>query len=56
MEFTELGEHCCKCKQLDFCPTKCTDCNNNFCKDHWNIDKHNCLGSKKIKMWMSKLL
>ena len=34
MELEKLGKHCHTCKQLDYLPFKCGDCNNHYCKDH----------------------
>ncbi|XP_053550331.1 AN1-type zinc finger protein 2A isoform X2 [Bombina bombina] len=49
MEFPDLGKHCSEstCKQLDFLPLKCDACEDVFCKDHFNYNRHKCPSSFK---------
>ena len=49
MEFNHIGGICFKCKRQDFCPICCDKCNEMFCHDHYNQDKHAC-NVKKIKL------
>lgn len=44
MEFPDLGQHCSlpSCKILDFLPFNCDACHQIFCKDHFEVGKHNC--------------
>ena len=49
MEFPSVGKHCHECNQLDFLPFECKRCENNFCRKHINLDKHNCPGTPRYK-------
>lgn len=44
MEFPELGQRCSlqDCKQLDFLPFTCANCQQVFCKNHYITSAHDC--------------
>ncbi|KAH8548605.1 hypothetical protein BGW37DRAFT_523089 [Umbelopsis sp. PMI_123] len=44
MELLDIGKHCnlISCRQLDFLPLKCPDCQFSFCQEHSHQDAHNC--------------
>ncbi|XP_065199729.1 AN1-type zinc finger protein 1-like [Planococcus citri] len=44
MEFPELGQQCSlqDCKQLDFLPFTCANCQQIFCKNHYITSAHDC--------------
>ena len=44
MEFGDLGKHCHICKQIDFLPFFCEDCQHYYCLDHRD---HGCLDKKQ---------
>lgn len=43
-EFTELGKHCQfkGCNRQDFLPFNCKYCRVWFCKNHWEVNNHQC--------------
>ncbi|XP_068940943.1 AN1-type zinc finger protein 2A isoform X1 [Petaurus breviceps papuanus] len=49
MEFPDLGVHCSEktCKQLDFLPLNCDACDQVFCKDHVQYERHKCAAAYK---------
>lgn len=49
MEFANLGQHChiIDCKQKDFLPFHCSDCNEVFCLEHRSLQAHGCIGQHK---------
>ncbi|KAJ9053973.1 AN1-type zinc finger protein 1, variant 2 [Entomophthora muscae] len=44
MELPGIGSHCSisECKQLDFLPLKCNNCQVYFCSNHFKTDLHAC--------------
>lgn len=44
-EFADLGKHCHLkgCNRQDYLPFKCKHCKEWFCKDHWEVEHHNCI-------------
>ncbi|KAG5333244.1 ZFAN1 protein, partial [Acromyrmex charruanus] len=51
MEFPETGKHCSvkDCKLLDFLPLVCEHCQITFCKEHFNMESHECLKTENSK-------
>lgn len=51
MEFPETGKHCSvkNCKLLDFLPFVCERCQVTFCKEHFNMESHECLKTENSK-------
>lgn len=47
MEFPDLGKHCHYCKQFDFLPLHCSNCDHDFCTIHSSQLKHKCSSMKK---------
>ncbi|KAH8555904.1 hypothetical protein BGW37DRAFT_152046 [Umbelopsis sp. PMI_123] len=44
MELPQVGKQCTQssCRQLDFLPFTCPNCNKIFCQDHWKREDHKC--------------
>jgi len=42
--FSDVGAHCSRpsCRQADFLPFKCHQCNDTFCLDHFKPEEHTC--------------
>lgn len=38
----DVGTHCHYCRQIDFLPFHCNDCNQDFCSDHRLKESHHC--------------
>jgi AN1-type zinc finger protein 1 len=51
MEFPETGKRCSMkdCKLLDFLPFVCEQCQDTFCKEHFNMESHDCLKTENLK-------
>ena len=43
MEFDDLGSRCTFCNKQDFLPLECLFCTKEFCKEHINQKKHECI-------------
>lgn len=39
----DVGTHCFYCRQLDFLPFHCNDCNHDFCSTHRLKESHHCI-------------
>eukprot|EP00164_Ancoracysta_twista_P001460 GFYU01001905.1.p1 GENE.GFYU01001905.1~~GFYU01001905.1.p1 ORF type:complete len:288 (+),score=40.21 GFYU01001905.1:134-997(+) len=46
---TGLGKHCAmkECRQIDFLPFKCFQCDQHFCLDHRRSEQHGCVTNGK---------